>query len=78
MSTEPELIQSPLSQAITRDDHTLQVDIYRLEDETDWLLEVINEGGTSQVWDERFPTDQAALNEVISAIDEEGIEAFLD
>ena len=43
MSTEPELIQSPLSQAITSDGHTLQVDIYRLEDETDWLLEVVNE-----------------------------------
>lgn len=28
MSTEPELIQSPLSQAITRDGHTLEVDIY--------------------------------------------------
>ena len=57
--TEPELIQSPLSQAITRDGHTLQVDIFRLEDETDWLLEVVNEDGTSHVWDDRFATDQA-------------------
>lgn len=31
MSTEPELIQSLLSQAITRDGHNRQVDIYRLE-----------------------------------------------
>ncbi len=78
MSTEPELIQSPLSQTITRDGHTLQVDIYRLEEETDWLLEVVNDDGTSHVWDDRFATDQAALDAVHEAIDEEGIAAFLD
>jgi len=78
MSTEPELIQSPLSQTITRDGYTLQVDIYRLEEETDWLLEVVNEEGTSHVWDDRFATDQAALDAVHEAIDEEGIAAFLD
>ena len=78
MSTEPELIQSPLSQSITRDGHALQVDIYRLEDEVDWVLEVVNETGTSHVWDDRFATDQAALGAVYEAIDEEGITAFLD
>lgn len=78
MSDEPELIQSPLSQAITRGGHTLRVDIYRLEEETDWLLEVVNEEGTSHVWDDRFATDQAALDAVHEAIDEEGISAFLD
>ena len=78
MSTEPELIQSPLSQTITRDGHTLQVDIYRLEEETDWLLEVVNDDGTSHVWDDRFATDQAALDAVHEALDEEGVAAFLD
>ncbi|OLO12634.1 hypothetical protein BTW10_04000 [Chromohalobacter japonicus] len=78
MSTEPELIESPLNQTITHDGHTLRVDIYRLEDETDWLLEVVNEDGTSQVWDDRFATDQAALDAVHAAIDEEGVGAFLD
>ncbi|MGM0913863.1 MAG: hypothetical protein ACQEXC_08405 [Pseudomonadota bacterium] len=77
MSTEPELIQSPLSQTIIRDGLTLQVDIYRLEEEVDWLLEVVNEEGTSHVWDDRFATDQAALDAVHEAIDEEGIAAFL-
>lgn len=77
MSTEPELIQSPLSQPLHRDGHTLRVDIYRLEEETDWLLEVVNEDGTSHVWDDRFPTDQAALEAVHQAIDEEGIDSFL-
>jgi len=78
MSAEPELIQSPLSQTITRDGHSLQVDIYRLEEEIDWLLEVVNEEGTSRVWDDRFATDQAALDAAHEAIDEEGIAAFLN
>lgn len=78
MSTEPELIQSPLSQTIIHDGHTLQVDIYRLEEETDWLLEVVNDDGTSHVWDDRFATDQAALDAVHEALDEEGVAAFLD
>ena len=80
MSTEPEpqLIQSPLSQAITREGHILQVDIYRLEEDVDWVLEVVNETGTSHVWDDRFATDQAALDAVHEALDVEGITAFLD
>ncbi|WP_017428901.1 hypothetical protein [Vreelandella jeotgali] len=78
MSIEPELIQSPLGQTITRDGHTLQVDIYRLEEEVAWVLEVINEDGTSHVWDDRFPTDQAALDAVHEAIDDEGVVGFLD
>ncbi|MCG5534997.1 hypothetical protein [Ectothiorhodospira mobilis] len=78
MSTEPELIQSPLSQAITCDCHTLQVDIYRLEEDIDWVLEVLNEDGTSHVWEDRFSTDQAALDALHAAIEEEGIGAFLD
>ena len=67
-----------MSQAITSDGHTLQVDIYRLEEETDWLLEVVNEEGTSHVWDDRFATNQAALGAVHEAIEEEGVTAFLD
>ena len=34
--------------------------------------------GTSHVWDDRFATDQAALDAVHEAIDEEGVAAFLD
>ena len=77
MNQEPELIQSPLSQSMTRDGHTLEVDIYRLEDEDTWVLEVVNEQGASHVWEERFATDQDALNAAKQALDDEGIEAFV-
>lgn len=78
MSTEPQLIDSPLNQFITRDGHTLEVKIHRLDVDSDWVLEVVNEQGTSHVWDERFDTEKAALDEVHTAIKEEGIEAFVD
>ena len=46
--------------------------LYRLET-TDWSLEVVDETGTSIVWDDLFPTDQAALDEALKTIREEGI-----
>ena len=50
--------------------------IYRLET-TDWSLEVVDETGASTVWDDLFPTDQAALDEALKTIREEGIRTFL-
>jgi hypothetical protein len=49
---------------------------YRLET-TDWSLEVVDETGTSTVWDDSFSTDQAALDEALKTIREEGIKTFL-
>jgi hypothetical protein len=54
----------------------VRIDIYRLET-TDWSLEVVDETGASTVWDELFPTDQAALDEAMKTIREEGIRTFL-
>lgn len=39
-----------------------------------WILEVLDAEGTSHVWDERFATDQAALDEAISALEEDPME----
>jgi len=38
---------------------------------------VVDETGTSTVWDDLFPTDQAALAEALQTIREEGIGTFL-
>ena len=74
--TDPKLIQSPLSRIIREDGTEVRIDIYRLET-TDWSLEVVDETGTSTVWDDLFPTDQAALDEALKTIREEGIRTFL-
>ncbi len=77
MNDEPELINSPLSQQISSGGSTVLVEIYRLEDEKDWALEVVDEFNNSTVWDETFPTEKAALTEVKKAILEDGIHSLI-
>jgi hypothetical protein len=74
MTEDIELIYSPLQQTITKDGHTIDVKIFRSPD-SQWVLEVVNAAGTSTCWDGEFPTDQAAFNEVLRTIDDEGITA---
>jgi uncharacterized protein len=77
MNDEFKIINSPLGQKITRDGTTIDVLIYRGEHEAEWILEVVDHAGGSTVWDDTFATEQAALNEVLRTIDEEGIACFL-
>lgn len=76
MSDEPELIFSPLQQAITRGGKTVEVHIYRIPT-SGWTLEVVDEFHNSTVWDHEFETDQQALDQVMSEIESDGIEAFI-
>jgi hypothetical protein len=74
---DPEIIYSPLSRAVTRDGVTVRVLIYRLERDTTWTLEVVDERGCSTTWDAPFPTDEDALKEAIATIAKEGIRTFV-
>jgi len=67
---------SPLAQSVTRDEKTVQVEIYE-NGEGGWLLEIVDEYWNSTVWDEPFGTDQQELDEALKTIDEEGIESFI-
>ena len=49
-----DLIDSPLSQILQEDNEQVEILIYRLPD-SNWTLEVVNQNGTSTVWDETFP-----------------------
>jgi hypothetical protein len=75
---DPNIIQSGLSRRVTVEGHEFSIEIYSLEHEDTWALEVVDEKGTSTVWDELFDTDQAALDEVLKTIEEEGLSAFRD
>lgn len=77
MEDEYQITMSPLCRTITEDGHAFRVEIYRGED-SDWILEVVNPSDTSIVWDDQFPTDQAALDELLRTIRDEGVEALLD
>lgn len=57
MEEEYDLVESPLSREIEKDGYVLDVQIYRSGID-DWILEVVNEKGTSIVWDGTFDTDR--------------------
>jgi hypothetical protein len=77
MDEEYEIVTSRLSRKITRDGVTVEVLIYRGQDETEWCLEVVDESGTATVWEDAFATEQDALNEVFQCIASDGITSFL-
>ena len=75
---DPNLVFSLHSGRVSRDGITVEVSIVRMEDGTEWTLEVANANGTSIVWDDTFPSDDAAYAEFLSTVEEEGMKVFLD
>ena len=67
------LTYSPLNQTITRNGVTVEIHIYKGRG-SDWILEVVDAGKNSHVWDEQFQTDQQAFDEAMRALDEEPLE----
>jgi uncharacterized protein len=76
MNEDIEVIDSPLSQSYSADGHTLSIEIYRIPD-TEWTLEIVNEQGTTTVWNTLFHTDQEALDEAFATLQAEGIASFV-
>lgn len=76
MTDEIELIHSPLSQTYSASGHTLRIHIYRGQG-SPWILEIVDERGTSTVWDDPFDSDAAALQEAFVAIEADGIHSFV-
>lgn len=68
--------ESELSQAYSEGDVTVQIDIYE-DGEGGWLLEIVDEHNNSTVWEDSFETEQAALDEALEALREEGIATFV-
>jgi hypothetical protein len=75
---EPNIVTSSLSRRVSRDGVTVDVRICRLETEATWTLEVVNAAGTSTVWDDLFPSDDAANEEFLRTVADEGMTSFLD
>ena len=77
MTDDPVLVTSSLSQGLEEDGHVFEINIFRLEEQRDWTLEVVDRDGTSHVWDDPFPSEAAALSEAQTAIRAEGPAAFM-
>ena len=72
------VVHSSLERRITRNGVSVDVQIYRGIAETGWLLEIVDHLGGSTVWEDTFPSDEAALAEAMETIDREGIASFAD
>ncbi|RKZ47074.1 MAG: hypothetical protein DRQ58_07465 [Gammaproteobacteria bacterium] len=77
MNDEPKLETSQLSQEISSGGKTVSVQIYRLEGETTWALEIVDEYNNSTVWDDTFETESAALTEAKKTILAEGVTSLV-
>jgi len=75
---EPNLINSRLSRTVVWNGYRMQLEIYRLDDRPGWTLEVVNEVGTSIVWDDLFDSDNAAEATFRETLKTEGLAAFRD
>jgi len=76
--SDPEIIMSPLCREIVEDGTKIQFDIYRGENESGWISDVIDEENASTIWDDPFDTDQEALDAVLEVIEKDGIRSFLE
>ena len=77
MNEDPNIETSPLSQQVSSGGRTVSVEIYRLEGETSWALEIIDEHNNSTVWDDTFETESAALTEAKKTILAEGVSSLI-
>jgi hypothetical protein len=78
MDRSTNIVQSRLNRTVSLHGVTVEVKIYRLEHDPQWSLEVVNSEGTSIVWDDLFDTDEDAFTAFQIAVEDEGIETFLD
>ncbi|EFO29147.1 YecA family protein [Roseibium sp. TrichSKD4] len=74
----PKLIYSKYGGPIEEDGITVEVRIYRLETSNEWTLEVVDDTGTSTVWEGTFSSDREAFIEFKLTVEEEGMVTFLN
>lgn len=77
MTVDPKVELSSLSQEISSGGRNVNVEIYRLEGESAWCLEIVDEFNNSTCWDETFETESSALVEAKKAILEDRISSYI-
>jgi hypothetical protein len=74
----PKVEISSRSQDFSEGEITVDVQIYKIEGNDGWTLEVVVDEGTSISWTELFPTDREAWDDFMSAVGELGLRRLLD
>jgi hypothetical protein len=68
---------SPLSRPYSENGKSVEVEIYKGEDDEGWILEILDTKGNSMIAEEMFKTDKEAWDQFIMDVKEDGIEAFI-
>lgn len=68
MAGQGKIDVSPLSHEFTAEGLTVDVEIYRIDGNDGWTLEVALDDDTSIVWTTPFPTDQSASDESVHTV----------
>lgn len=74
---EPNLVTSGKSKRIVVDGYPFSIDIFRLETDKTWTLEVVDHQNNSHVWDQQFESDAEARDVAVKTIEAEGALAFM-
>jgi hypothetical protein len=78
MDRDPNIVSSSYSGSVSEAGISVRLEIYRLEKDLQCVLEVVNDAGTSIVWDEYFASDEDAYVAFRRLISEEGMQCFLN
>lgn len=76
MTDEIEVKKSPLCRDIEADGKSVRVEIYE-DGAGAWLLEIVDEYNNSTCWGDSFASDQAALDEALDTVAQEGIDSLI-
>jgi len=74
--SDPNLVFSGAGQEVIVEGEPFRIEIFRLERDDEWTLEVVDENGTSIVWDETFVSDTKAFDVAVATIRTEGAQSF--
>lgn len=69
--------ESDITKEIEKDGSKVTIEVYKAEEEGGWILEIVDEGWNSTLWDDLFPSAKEALDAGINAIHEDGLQSFI-
>ena len=74
--SDPNLVFSSVGQEVVVEDVLFRIEIFRFERDDEWTLEVVDEDGTSIVWNGTFASDTEAFDIAVATIRTEGAQSF--
>ncbi|WP_299640265.1 hypothetical protein [uncultured Ruegeria sp.] len=74
---EPKLVMSDKCKSVLVDGYRFEIEIYRLDNQNQWTLEAVDCEDASYVWDDKFVSDQEALDTAIEILNNEGALGFM-